>query len=40
MLQLMFFLLKVSVAAANTAISSTPAARAASKPFMLGTSTG
>ena len=38
--QLMFLRLKVSVAAPNTAISSAPAARAASKPRMLGTSTG
>ncbi len=40
MLQLMFFRLKVSEAAPNTAISMAPAARAASRPFMLGTSTG
>ena len=40
MLQLMFFRLNVSEAAPNTAISSAPAARAASKPSKLGTSTG
>jgi hypothetical protein len=38
--QLMFFLLNVSVAAPNTATSSAPASRAASKPFMFGTRTG
>ena len=36
----MFLRLKVSEAAPNTAISSAPAAAAASKPFMFGTSTG
>jgi hypothetical protein len=38
--QLMFFCEKASEAAAKTAISSTPAASACSKPFRLGTSTG
>ena len=38
--QLVLRRLKVSEAAVKTAISRTPAASAASKPFMLGTSTG
>ena len=38
--QLVLRLEKDSVAAPNTAISSTPAAIAASRPFMFGTSTG
>ena len=36
----MFFCEKVSDAAPNTAISSAPAASAASRPFRFGTSTG
>jgi hypothetical protein len=38
--QLMFFCEKDSEAAPNTATSLAPAASAASKPFMLGVSTG
>src|SRR5215213_8876965 len=40
MLQLIFFFEKDSEAAANTATSVAPAARAASKPFRFGVSTG
>jgi hypothetical protein len=40
MLALMFFWLKLSLAAPNTAISRTPAASACSMPLSLGTSTG
>ena len=38
--QLMLRFENASVAATNTATSSAPAARAASKPFMFGVSTG